>query len=113
MKFKKVVDIFRRLLSQPARAVWIEIVMMIILPVLGGRHSLRGLCGLKLLSLISCTQSRPSQPARAVWIEIPSDAAYTDVDLCHSLRGLCGLKFREQGRIVGIEIVTACEGCVD
>ncbi len=54
------------------------------------RHSLRGLCGLKLPGgWKSCPELR-SQPARAVWIEI----AYL---LFSTAPG----------------VVTACEGCVD
>ena len=54
-------------LSQPARAVWIEIRLMIVLYL-----------------------SSPSQPARAVWIEIIN---------CPLISNICE--------------VTACEGCVD
>ena len=57
-------------MSQPARAVWIEIVKGNRQGMKGLSHSLRGLCGLKFHINIT------------VWGMI----------LCHSLRGLCGLK---------------------
>ena len=56
--------------SQPARAVWIEI----------------------LCEFVGVNEVEKSQPARAVWIEI--GILYPEVDKSsgHSLRGLCGLK---------------------
>ena len=78
------------MLSQPARAVWIEIANTGGGGGGGGSHSLRGLCGLKW-----CYNKKPStditsQPARAVWIEI-----------CVLILGF------------SLVAVTACEGCVD
>ena len=58
------------IVSQPARAVWIEIP-----------------------SVPAPALSWPwSQPARAVWIEIMTGAFLFREQVCHSLRGLCGLK---------------------
>ena len=57
-------------MSQPARAVWIEI-----------------------SSLKSGWAHGKSQPARAVWIEIWLISSWFTVSASHSLRGLCGLKF--------------------
>ena len=102
--------------SQPARAVWIEIFYQgVWLPQLC-RHSLRGLCGLKLPKnerkyrrpchslrglcglKYSLTESDKkglrSQPARAVWIEILRPYHFWASLIRHSLRGLCGLKFQ-------------------
>ena len=98
--------------SQPARAVWIEIIHTSQVGGVVMRHSLRGLCGLKF----------PSSSGNGMLAG-------------HSLRGLCGLKFHplfpwarihmsQPARAVWIEIllclstfrqavVTACEGCVD
>ena len=56
--------------SQPARAVWIEISFIWYALIAGGCHSLRGLCGLKLPHLENVQRFSVSQPARAVWIEI-------------------------------------------
>ena len=56
--------------SQPARAVWIEIIPSV---YVGG--------------------SVMSQPARAVWIEITGSGGPRHFCQCHSLRGLCGLKY--------------------
>ena len=75
--------------SQPARAVWIEIVLFIGLIMNCQSHSLRGLCGLKssgadmfadtyrsqparieIFLVDGYCRLDPSQPARAVWIEI-------------------------------------------
>ena len=61
--------IFRAYRSQPARAVWIEI------------------CLFRVESM-----SLWSQPARAVWIEIMEICFNRVGRRCHSLRGLCGLK---------------------
>ena len=61
--------------SQPARAVWIEILLL---------HEL--------------SNSYGSQPARAVWIEIPIPDGRVYPSCSHSLRGLCGLKFPEQDK---------------
>ena len=58
-------------MSQPARAVWIEIYMP--------------LCVYTMFA---------SQPARAVWIEIPTTQVGRSSAISHSLRGLCGLKYR-------------------
>ena len=98
--------------SQPARAVWIEIRLSILLfrllmvtacegcvdwnfmgllskHIFDG-HSLRGLCGLKSFSIRRTSSASMSQPARAVWIEIDLKAA-----------------------ALLLPVVTACEGCVD
>ena len=56
-------------MSQPARAVWIEI-----------------------LQLALRMENISSQPARAVWIEIHSRPVPALRSYRHSLRGLCGLK---------------------
>ena len=77
-------------MSQPARAVWIEIPAQHTATILPGRHSLRGLCGLKCVWVRGMCEKEMSQPARAVWIEIfaqGSEDTYVNV--------------------------TACEGCVD
>ena len=100
--------------SQPARAVWIEITTSINPLSWIMRHSLRGLCGLKLpyrrrikpldssqparavwieIIVSPVSYSSPlSQPARAVWIEIAMLSCWTAGKVGHSLRGLCGLK---------------------
>ena len=57
-------------LSQPARAVWIEINVLVSEPLRTYCHSLRGLCGLKFLQFLYVLLALESQPARAVWIEI-------------------------------------------
>ena len=99
--------------SQPARAVWIEIIWSAVPPTIIIRHSLRGLCGLKYLHAMLMIPNVQSQPARAVWIEI-----YT------SLRRQRPTPASQPARAVWIEmfsipanseyrIVTACEGCVD
>ena len=99
--------------SQPARAVWIEIVLIspYLMRLIG--HSLRGLCGLKFDQRKQIAVSSRSQPARAVWIEIPCLLLFIFIS------------FESQpARAVWIEIlgkearrnrpeVTACEGCVD
>ena len=56
--------------SQPARAVWIEIVPDMIKEGVRACHSLRGLCGLKFQDAFGNVRCCLSQPARAVWIEI-------------------------------------------
>ena len=63
------------MVSQPARAVWIEIRPRRLAPRFPG-----------------------SQPARAVWIEILPTNSATRKRLCHSLRGLCGLKYKNRHR---------------
>ena len=57
---------------------------------MNNRHSLRGLCGLKLYKEKAMQITFWSQPARAVWIEIQN----IEVEFETSF-------------------VTACEGCVD
>ena len=57
-------------MSQPARAVWIEINPTLLKNQPLRRHSLRGLCGLKLNVIAIISDNSLSQPARAVWIEI-------------------------------------------
>ena len=79
-----------KLLSQPAKAVWIEI------PERGGD-----------------SVKKKSQPAKAVWIEIPSTVEITKLLLSHSLRRLCGLKYAVLPKLLELWHVTACEGCVD
>ena len=76
--------------SQPARAVWIEIINRERIWEGPRRHSLRGLCGLKFWHCPCKYRAYPSQPARAVWIEI-----------CSRMRRTLRAN------------VTACEGCVD
>ena len=56
--------------SQPARAVWIEILSVLCDGNPGMGHSLRGLCGLKSQTGVDAAGLLESQPARAVWIEI-------------------------------------------
>ena len=108
--------IFLTSMSQPARAVWIEIRKEKGNSMDGRRHSLRGLCGLKLEELQELGPKAASQPARAVWIEIldfhfqqlmlnqsqPARAVWIEIfsaftcssrPVSHSLRGLYGLKF--------------------
>ena len=77
-------------MSQPARAVWIEINCCVDGTSTASSHSLRGLCGLKWMLHNLLVMTLLSQPARAVWIEI-ARSGYT-----WSANG-----------------VTACEGCVD
>ena len=77
-------------MSQPARAVWIEIGSTIRTPRYKRGHSLRGLCGLKSPGTGILAGAAASQPARAVWIEM--------VQLSTKSR---------------VTLVTACEGCVD
>ncbi len=100
-------------LSQPARAVWIEIYPSNDLYPSYDRHSLRGLCGLKYQFRLGRRLHMLSQPARAVWIEIDNVNPFISYCLSHSLRGLCGLKsyVRHPNHAEGY--VTACEGCVD
>ena len=76
--------------SQPARAVWIEIRLSFYRLNRVFRHSLRGLCGLKCVKDQNEILGLLSQPARAVWIEI------LHIQLSNYLLA-----------------VTACEGCVD
>ena len=78
------------IVSQPARAVWIEISVAVLLSLVLICHSLRGLCGLKCLYFGTDLRPGWSQPARAVWIEIS-----------------------QLGQCCAIGLVTACEGCVD
>ena len=121
--------------SQPARAVWIEILQHMDRNSKNEGHSLRGLCGLKCVCAVCLRCCPMSQPARAVWIEISAGEKERLKQVCHSLRGLCGLKYQryfnnipsylsQPARAVWIEIyckslfysnvqVTACEGCVD
>ena len=80
-------------MSQPARAVWIEIGASQGYIIQGCSHSLRGLCGLKYHAMDAPTGPRTSQPARAVWIEIQGLGVEPAWSMGHSLRGLCGLKF--------------------
>ena len=54
-----------------------------------------------------------SQPARAVWIEIAKVTAKEKALKRHSLRGLCGLKYTTGQLKHALNLVTACEGCVD
>ena len=76
--------------SQPAKAVWIEMVLSQPHNVKRVRHSLRRLCGLKYGIASNSVNINMSQPAKAVWIEITNWSSRT-------------LK----------PTVTACEGCVD
>ena len=127
-------DVGAPVASQPARAVWIEILAVFASPTLALRHSLRGLCGLKshrirhipsnfrhslrglcgLKFPTECVriEGYVSQPARAVWIE-----------MIRHIRSVRGIR-SQPARAVWIEIwkqrycyhtryVTACEGCVD
>ena len=101
------------LLSQPARAVWIEIPAFPENVNYRDSHSLRGLCGLKFHNLDNSPVPSQSQPARAVWIEIwcnlfsnrrapvsqPARAVWIEID---------GYALTDWH-----QIVTACEGCVD
>ena len=89
MKLRDSVKVHKKMGSQPARAVWIEIDHMkkIFLPELC--HSLRGLCGLKWPEGLLVFCGEQSQPARAVWIEITGE-------FIRSCNG----------------VVTACEDCV-
>ena len=100
------------ILSQPARAVWIEIGYVDLDRTERDCHSLRGLCGLKFSQHHIVDVMVVSQPARAVWIEISMA-----VDML-------GSAMSQPARAVWIEIsirialsshspVTACEGCVD
>ena len=84
------VIIYPALVSQPARAVWIEIDPMA-----------------AIATLVA------SQPARAVWIEIDKEKQVAQLLERHSLRGLCGLKSVKQEHVIRPAGVTACEGCVD
>ena len=76
--------------SQPARAVWIEILVL--------SHS---------------AANSLSQPARAVWIEMQYHHPLHQPMVRHSLRGLCGLKSIGVVIVTSLRVVTACEGCVD
>ena len=101
--------------SQPARAVWIEINMCLTAPVNNASQPARAVW-IEICSLSNLRRQRPSQPARAVWIEIsiasvnignpkgsqPARAVWIEifnqrnklsVVNSHSLRGLCGLKY--------------------
>ena len=79
-------------LSQPARAVWIEIWSSFAPSGVLKSHSLRGLCGLKYRISDGNDSDIRSQPARAVWIEIFTGDRINGYIIGHSLRGLCGLK---------------------
>ena len=79
--------------SQPARAVWIEI-----LPLPGIWHRLESqparAVWIEIFAAPGFDDSGVvSQPARAVWIEISLVLQDEKSTPCHSLRGLCGLKF--------------------
>ena len=122
-------------MSQPARAVWIEI--SICFECFSGskshslrglcglkfacsgctpccrRHSLRGLCGLKYCNVCGASKVCWSQPARAVWIEIPYCLYFSTYTLSQPARAVwieiwfnCLMTTYEW-------LVTACEGCVD
>ena len=69
----------RTYVSQPARAVWIEILNKLHALVMLDGHSLRGLCGLKFMPDLSATEVLLSQPARAVWIEITTVSGYLPI----------------------------------
>ena len=56
--------------SQSARTVWIEIGPYRLYMPYPYRHSLRGLCGLKLCVYLQYPNQNGSQSARTVWIEM-------------------------------------------
>ena len=78
--------------SQPARAVWIEIAMMELGPITKLSQPARAVW-IEILHGAVRIPYIQSQPARAVWIEIPIDPVLFAGRGCHSLRGLCGLKY--------------------
>ena len=76
--------------SQPARAVWIEICMVLITP-----------------------STAPSQPARAVWIEIDKASACPNCGCVTACEGCVDWNMNASGVLYIALSVTACEGCVD
>ena len=98
--------------SQPARAVWIEMIPVAGIGPTQYRHSLRGLCGLKCflvyVSFVDYSHSlRGLCGLKCNGIDAPCPI------LRHSLRGLCGLKYDYTTGTYKRYYVTACEGCVD
>ena len=79
-----------KLVSQPARAVWIEIVSGDMAGSCGRMSQPARAVWIEIVSIKSMNTTAESQPARAVWIEIQSR---------------CRPPWKYQ--------VTACEGCVD
>ena len=99
--------------SQPARAVWIEILKKKKLIQMPESQPARAVW-IEMFYLINCyLWYQVSQPARAVWIEIICPARTLMLPASHSLRGLCGLKYVYRFGIGKNCPVTACEGCVD
>ena len=100
--------------SQPARAVWIEI--MVVLTLLCPRTASQPARAVWIEIVGFPMHALPigmSQPARAVWIEIPWKQEKDCPLIRHSLRGLCGLKYKLSVVLNMVDQVTACEGCVD
>ena len=75
--------------SQPARAVWIEIV-----------------------TLPPTVVSLSSQPARAVWIEIPKTSSRKKTAMSQPARAVW-IEIIQTDKLTSAHKVTACEGCVD
>ena len=80
-------------LSQPARAVWIEILSLrvICLAIIPSQPARA--VWIEIWAKANTLSTVLSQPARAVWIEITCQSACMRFQGCHSLRGLCGLKY--------------------
>ena len=103
-------------MSQPARAVWIEIDCPIIDTLIMPSQPARAVW-IEISPPTMMIPSLLSQPARAVWIEILMLLQNDFKTMGHSLRGLCGLKFydfinarisiwSQPARAVWIEIVS-------
>ena len=79
------------ILSQPARAVWIEIESAALCPLSPLCHSLRGLCGLKFNMAKTCVDYVRHSLRGLCGLKFPDDIDNAG-KASHSLRGLCGLK---------------------
>ena len=103
--------------SQPAKAVWIEIVKDRGVITRDFSHSLRRLCGLKCQKIISRYGYITSQPAKAVWIEMalpygpesgetesqPAKAVWIEISAIH---GLLNFVESQPAKAVWIEMIT-------
>ncbi len=101
-----------RFLSQPARAVWIEIRFWKNVSFPSWSQPARAVW-IEIDQRRKIYATVKSQPARAVWIEIYKNAWMSSCRNSHSLRGLCGLKYDIVAGPSSPLQVTACEGCVD
>ena len=78
--------------SQPAKAVWIEILPISSLSAATDCHSLRRLCGLKCHFNLLLPLSLGHSLRRLCGLKYLLCCLWQDGGVCHSLRRLCGLK---------------------